>query len=397
MLPRIKIYFENGALGIVPPSLDGCLGIVATATAVATTFDLNKAYTLRKFDDLTALGITAANNASFYKIIQEFYDQAGDGTEVWVMGLPDTVKLSDMADKTQDYAKKLIQAAGGKIRGIVVSRTPASGYAFTAAGGVDPDVTLAITKAQALCEYAADTLFAPVFLVVEAYGYSGVAADLTDMAGAGITNRVGVFIGNTTGAGDNQAMGVIAGKIAASPVQRNIGRVKDGPLSPVKCYIKTTPAELADVNTIHDKGYITFRSYIGRAGYFFNDDSLAVKATDDYSHLTARRTIDKAFRICYDVLLDQLLDEIPVNADGTMQAPMVKTWQKLVENAIATQMTANGELSADATDPKDRGVQCFIDANQNIVSTSKMVVAVRVRPFGYPRYIDVYLGFQVVS
>lgn len=396
MLPRIKIYFQNGALNQVVPSADGTLGIVCTGVSVAATFLLATAYTLRSMDQLEALGVTDVNNASLYKIVKDFYDQAGEGTELWIMGLADTVKLSDMLDKTQDYAKKLVNAAGGKLRGVIVSRTPDSGYSMTPADGLDDDIALAITNGQAFSEYAADTLFAPLFVIIEGYGYTGTPGDLADLT-ALTDNRVAVFIGNTLGTGDNQAMGVIAGKIASIPVQRNIGRVKDGPLAPVKTYIKTTPTELADNIGIHDKGYITFRTYIGRSGYFFNDDPLATGQTDDYNHLTARRTIDKAFRIAYDVLLDQLLDEIPVNANGTMQAPMVKTWQMLVENAIATQMTANGELSADATDPKDRGVICYIDPNQNIVSTSKMVVSVRVRPFGYPRYIDVYLGFQIVN
>lgn len=396
MLPRIKIYFENGALNQVIPSADGCLGICCTGTAVAGTFALATAYTIRSLDQLLELGVTEENNASLYAIVKDFYAQAGTGTEVWLMAFPDTVKLSDMADQTQAFAKKLIQAASGKIRGIILSRTPAVGYTMTVTGGVDSDVALAVSNAQALGVYAGDVLFAPVFFVVEGYGYNGTAGDLTDLTQQQ-NNRVGIFIGNTTGAGDNQAVGIIAGKIAANAVQHNIGRVKDGPLVPLKAYVKATPAELADVTMLHDKGYITFRTYIGRSGYFFNDDSLATKVTDDYNHLTARRTIDKAFRIAYDTLLDQLLDAIPVNANGTMQAPQVKTWQMLVENAIATQMTANGELSADATDPKDRGVKCYIDPNQNVLSTSKMIVSVRVRPFGYARYVDVYLGFQVVA
>ena len=142
---------------------------------------------------------------------------------------------------------------------------------------------------------------------------------------------------------------------------------------------------------------MTLRTFVGRSGYFFSDDLLCTKVTDDYRSLTARRTIDKAYRIAYDTLLEELLDEIPVNTDGTMQVTQVKSWQGKVENAIALQMTANRELSADVTNPKDRGVECFIDASQNVVSTSKVIVRVRVRPFGYARYIDVYLGFKAIT
>jgi hypothetical protein len=59
-------------------------------------------------------------------------------------------------------------------------------------------------------------------------------------------------------------------------------------------------------------------------------------------------------------------------------------------------MTANGELSADVTDPKDRGVECFIDPTQNVISTSKVNIKIRIKPFGYARYIDIYLGFKAV-
>lgn len=396
MLPRIKIFFENGNLNAVVPSPDGVLGIVCTGAPVASTFALSTAYVLRSFAMLLALGVTEINNPSLYKIVKEFYDEAGDGTEVWIMCFPDTVLMSDLVDKDQLYASKLINAAAGRLRGIIVSRKPGVGYTPTITNGMDADVTLSKTNAQALAVNTASVKFAPIFVVLEGYAFSGVSADLTDLNSED-NNMVSVFIGSTIGSTTTQDIGTLAGRIAKSPVQRNVARVRDGALAPIRCFINTTPAELADVESIHNKGYITFRTYVGRSGYFFNDDFMATDGTEDFSHLTARRTIDKAFRICYDVLLSQLLDEIPVNANGTMQAPMVKTWQKLVENAIATQMTANGELSADVTDPKDRGVVCFIDSNQNIVSTSKMDVSVKVRPFGYPRYIDVHLGFQVVS
>jgi len=91
-----------------------------------------------------------------------------------------------------------------------------------------------------------------------------------------------------------------------------------------------------------------------------------------------------------------LLDEVSVNADGTLQVAIVKGWQADIEGAIARQMTANGELSADVANG-DSGVECYIDANQNLLSTSKLNVRIRVRPFGYPRYIDVYLGFTVIN
>ena len=107
--------------------------------------------------------------------------------------------------------------------------------------------------------------------------------------------------------------------------------------------------------------------------------------------MTARRTIDKAYRIAYAVLVNQLLDKLSVKSDGTLSQNDTVAIEQMVVNAITTNMTSSGELSDDG----DGGVQCFIDPAQDILATSKLKIELRVRPFGYARYIDVLLGFTV--
>lgn len=145
--------------------------------------------------------------------------------------------------------------------------------------------------------------------------------------------------------------------------------------------------------TIYDKGYVTPRAYVGRTGYFFTDDRTACDPTDDYAHLTSLRTIDKAARIAYDTLLDFMLSEIEINEDGTMQEPVIKSWQAEVENAINSQMTAKGELSS----INGSGCRCFIDPKQNVLQTSTVIMTIKVQPYGYARTINVDLGFLVTS
>ncbi|MEI6898263.1 MAG: DUF2586 family protein [Bacteroidota bacterium] len=396
MLPRVKIIFENGALGSVIPSPDGVLGVLCSGVTVSDTFVLATPYILKSFADLkNNLGITVDNNPNIVKFFTDFYAMAGDGTEVWLMAFADTVSMTEMVDTTQDYAMSLLKAANGRLRGLIVTRTPGIAYTPVIAHALDDDCETARLKAQQLAEYAANTLMAPVFAILEGRSFTGQSVSLADLTEEA-NNRVGILIGDTVVSSENACMGMLAGRIASIPVQRNIGRVKDGPIETVNAFLYDKKVENADPGSIHDKGYITLRTFVGRAGYFFSDDTLATAVDDDYRSLTARRTIDKAYRIAYDTLLDELLDEIPVNEDGTMQVTMVKSWQGKVENAIALQMTANGELSADVTNPNDRGVECFIDATQNVVSTSRVNARVRVRPFGYSRYIDVYLGFKAV-
>lgn len=405
-LPRVTIAFSNGALGTVVPSADGCMGVITSGVAVAGSpgIALKEAAYIDNFAELaTKYGITGtggdALNAPIVKFMTEFYNHAPNGTRVWFMLCVNTDIMATMVANgtTEDYAHKLRKAANGEIRGLFICKKPAS--VSTVANGFDPDVVAAYTAAQPM---AADgSMTPPIFCIIEGRDYNpavGTVPDLTALA----LNRVGVMVGDTvsTATGtvlNGAAMGILAGKLASSPVHRNIGRVKDGGIASATAYIKNLSVEAADYLSLYQKGYITFRSIVGKGGFFFCDDPLATSVTDDYAHITARRTIDKVYRIAYGVMIEKLLDEIYVNEDGTMQASVIKAWQGDVENAIALSMTANGELSADIAKPSDRGVRCFIDPAQNVVSTSKVIVQVRVRPFGYARWIDVNLGFQTVT
>lgn len=225
------------------------------------------------------------------------------------------------------------------------------------------------------------------------YGYAGDPAALKDLTETEY-NRAGVVLGDTAASSKNAAMGVVAGRIAASAVQRKISRVRDGALQPLTFYVGAEPAELADLETINDKGYITFRTFVGKAGYFITDDNLATTPEDDYRALTNRRVIDKAYRIAYAQLVEWLNDEVPVSKSGTLVPAWCSTVEADVEQAIETQMTAQGNLGNDQSDSSDTGVECKIDYDQNILATSQVKIGLRVKPNGYAKYIDVELGFK---
>lgn len=398
MLPYVKIEFQNGALGAISPSPDGLLGIVVSAVAVPETFELNKPYILNSYDDLATLGINATNNAPAEKVVKEFYNEAGTGTRVYIIGISNTVSMADSLDITisNSAARVLIETSQGAIRGIIISHTPASGYEPVITDGINEDVYNAIEKGQQLGEWAASQFFAPVFVIIEGRDYQGDPTQLRDLTKQ-TDNRVAVLIGDTEQGTNGAAMGLVAGRIAKIPVQRNIGRVKDGALATQNIFIHDISADLADVASLNEKGFIAFRSWVGRTGYFFTDDNLATLPTDDYKFLSLRRIIDKAYRVCYDTMVNEALDEVPTTTEGKMQPVYAKNIQGLIESAIANNMTANGELSTDPSDPNDRGVEVFIDLEQLVVSTGRIEVVVRVRPFGYARYVDIKLGFTVVS
>lgn len=395
MLPRVKISFKNGALGQVAEMADGCMGFLALgAKAVSNTFALGSAYKLGSVASLDALGVTEANNPLLYKNVKDFYAEAGNGSELWIMGLADSVTFTAALDKDSvNGARQLILASGGKIRAIAAFKTPASGYSPTIKNSLDNDVYTSIPKAQALGVWATEERYAPLLVLIEGYAYNGKPEELTDLRSMS-ANRVGVVIGDSSKESKNAAMGIVSGRIASSPVQRKISRVKSGALSAPEMYVGGTSADRADVEAVDGKGFVSFRVFVGKAGYFISDDPLAAPLSDDYGSISNRRVVDKAYRICYSTLLENLNDEIPISGDGKLSPAWCAAVEADVEKAAVSQMTANGNLGNDPADPDDTGVECVISRDQNVHASGKVVVGLRVKPSGYARYIDVNLGFK---
>lgn len=393
-LPRVKIQFLNGRLGTVGESPDGLMALICGASEVGK-LKLNMVYPVASMDDMAELGVTEANNATLYKQVKEFYDEAENGTKLILYPVSANTKVTDLCDYTkltEGFARDLITRQNGALRGIGVAGLNA-GSAADSANGLDPDVFTALPKAQQLAEWATSELYAPLFFVLEGRNYdaSEELKDLTEEK----YNRVAVVIGDTVRDSKGACIGTLLGRISSIPVQRNIGRVKDGSLFPLEMYVGTKKIEESggSICTIFEKGYIVPRKHVGRSGYYFVDAPMACNTADDYAYMPNRRVIDKAYRIVYDTMLEELLDELELNEDGTMQHAVIKSWQQMLENAINRKMTANGELSATEGD----GCKCYIDAKQNVVSTSKIAVTLMVRPHGYSRYIDVNLGFLVTA
>lgn len=417
MLPRVKIQFLNGQLGTVGESADGLMALIcgvyipdpenaenienaenAENNAEPLPMPLNSIYVIRSMDDLVALGVTSDDEryAVLYKQCKEFYDEAGSGVKLILYPVDSKTTVTDICDYTktaEGYARDLITRQNGALRGIgIAGVNTESGDDSTE--GLDPDVFTALPNAQQLAEWATTELYAPLFFAIAGDAYDPLR-ELKDLSSEAY-NRCLVVIGDTVKNSSNAAMGTLLGRIASIPVQRNIGRVKDGALFPLEMYVGAKKVEecSSEIAEIFDKRYIVPRKHVGRSGYYFADDQMACMPTDDYAHLANRRVIDKAYRIAYDTMLEELLDELELNEDGTLQHAVVKSWQQTLTNAINRQMTANGELSSDA---EGNGCVCYIDAKQNVVSTSRIVVTLKVRPHGYSRYIDVNLGFQVTN
>ena len=395
-LPRVKITFAEGNLGKVGDSPDGLVALMVSATAVGDTFELGKPYSIRSVDDLKTLKVTEKNNAVLVKHVREFFAEAEKGTEVYIYGVDKAKTMTELCTKgaSEDEAGellKLITLCKGRLRAVIIALDAQDEP--EAAEGIVADVLSAIPKAQETAEHATVELFAPLIVILEGRGFKRQGLkDITELG----CNRVGVFVGETRAEGKGAAVGLLAGRIAKSSVERNVGRVRDGKIGADALYLGGQPLETQTgaVADLYTRGYICPRQYVGRVGFFFCDDRLATSEADDYAHITARRTIDKAYRIAYDTLLSFLLDELELQEDGTLHPAVVRSWEQEVTGAIDRAMTAKGELSSDETS----GSGCrFEIAPTNVLSSSMVKAKLSVRPFGYARYIDVELGFTAVS
>jgi hypothetical protein len=101
--------------------------------------------------------------------------------------------------------------------------------------------------------------------------------------------------------------------------------------------------------------------------------------------LARGRVIDKAHILAYTTFVQVVDDEVPVNADGTLDAGFCKWLSQQIVNQVNNTMTANKEIS---------NISCYIDPAQNILSTNLLNVVLSITPVGYATDIVVSLGFS---
>lgn len=352
MLPYVKIDFKNGSLGGVEQMDDG------VTLAIMPGLNLDVDIDCQTYEDFVERADTESQQVS------AFFTEAGGKCRLIVSSL----------EPTEANIKALLSAYAGEVRQVVV----------------DGATSAMLNTLQAVGEWAANELYAPVMFFVSVGGVPPKTLGL---------NRVAV-VDTVTSAQENGValLWYAAGRSAQIPVQRSMARVKDGALTSTEFwYEEGGEAKLVDnlyAEGKHNNGFITVRTFQGKAGYYLSDDLMAAQASDDYALVPRRRTIDKAYRVAYKTLVEYIGDEIPVTADGTIPTAICKEIENNVERNIYSLMTVEGNLGVDTSNPNDKGVTCYVDPKQNVVATSRIDITLKVKPYGYTKYIEVKLGFD---
>lgn len=384
-LPNVTIKLENGNLGRVAQSDDGVAGLILTGAAVADKLALNEVYLINSSRDIARLGITAENNPLAHKELTAFYTETGDGAELYLLVVSEATLLSQMCSLEEGSPlKKLITYAKGRIRLVGINRLPSAEYsADTTETGIDKDVVTAATAAQSVGESFARKVM-PFRCLIPAAGWDGTTDKLYKPR-EGSTNRVGFVMACDDQANKTAAIGQMLGRAARISVNQSLARVKSGAIAAEGWLTNgKTPEECdAMLDLLDEAGYIIYRSFPKKNGYYPNDDHMGAPLSDDYSNLNYGRVADKAMIYAYTAYIEEIQEDIETDDEGNIPQEMCSYYERLIDNAVAVAM--QGEIS---------DFKSYVDPAQNVLSTRRMTVSCRIRPRGMLRDIIVNLGFE---
>lgn len=388
-LPNVNIVIGNGNMGNISLSDDGIAGLILTGAAVANKLELNKVYVLGSTLELAKLGITAETNPLAHKEITAFYNVAGEGAELHLLVVGEATTLTQMCSQDANSPlRKLVNSAAGRIRLVGINRNTPADYEMTAEKGLDADVITAIASAHAVAEDFL-TSIAPFRVLLPALGWDGQTDSLYKPR-EGSYNRVSVVMASDGKFGASKlysaAIGQVLGRAAKISVHQNLGRVRDGAIAP-KGYLtdgKTPEEHFSLMNLLEDAGYIFYRTFVGKNGYYLNGDATATDLADDYCFLSSGRVIDKAMVVTYRTYIDDILDNIQVDpAKGTIPVSICKSFEASIIRAVNTSM--GDEMSS---------FTAYIDPNQNILANGQMTITCKIVPLATLREITVNLSLN---
>jgi hypothetical protein len=380
-----------GQLNRTTPTEDAVVCMVLSGTAVAGKIALGEHKQIFSTDALTDLGITAANNALAYQDVLDFYANAGNGAELNIMLVSDATSLTDICDVTKDIGKKLLEAVDGRGVIFIANVKKPAGYTPTITDGLDNDVNTAVTKLQAMAvAYGLENN--PFIGVLPALGFA--TATIANLPLRSTFSNDYVALNTHCNKADGVvSMGWLAGWLAKCQVHQNIARVRFGKMSDSSFMPDGTPAKAlkAQWEALLNKGLIVGIKRGAKSGFFYNDDPCLTTIASDYSSISWNRTINKAHRIGFNILLEKLNDDVDVDAStGKIEGSLISDWESDVENEIRSQMAiAGANKKAEIS-----GVKCTIDPNSDIVN-DKIEATIDIVRKGQAKTINVRIGYVV--
>ena len=189
------------------------------------------------------------------------------------------------------------------------------------------------------------------------------------------------------------AIGALLGTVSLANVSENVGWVSKFNLASVDLDVLSfTTGDLysgisvATQDLLENRGWIFAKKYTGKAGSFWNDSPTATPATGDYAYVENGRTIDKAVRGVNVALTSFINAPLFVDPDTGKMTELTVSNFKNAASIPLEQMLIEGDLS---------GYEVVIDPDQNVLTTSKVELTIKLVPVGVARTIVVNIGYVV--
>lgn len=398
---NILIVKGQNGLGRRAPSKDMVSAIMFGGVAASGLGLDTTSPKLSRKEDAENLGIDEAydttNNVLVYHHIVEFFRKNPNG-ELYIRITGQGTLLAEMCDEFGDHLKNLLADVGGDVRQAGVVLNPATNYTPTLSGGLDADVLAAIPKAQVLAEAELGRK-RPLQILIEGRSFNGTVATATDLRTLDAEN-VHVTILADKSVADSHAIhagyasvGATLGVVSAAAVNESIGWTGKFDISDtanglyLEPYLssgaKASSVE-ADYDALTAKGYIYARNYVGQTGTYFDGFPTCQVTTSDYAWGQEQRVIQKAIRLAYDALFARINSPIQLDpSTGQMEVGIAKSFEQDAEDGLSI-MLQESEVS---------GVSAFVDTDQDVLGTGKVVVIIKIVSIATGRVIEVQLGF----
>lgn len=388
-LPNVNIQLGNGNIGSVSLSDDGIAGLILTGDE--SSMGLEETHVFSSTKDLQKYKINERTHPLVYKDISAFYATAGEGAELHVMIVPQEMSLTEICGNYDESPlNKLINSAAGRIRLVGINRNTPFDYEpqIMDDNGMDSDVITAISAANGVAQNAMGKI-APFVVFLPAYAWTGTTKPLYYPRESSYSNVSLVMASDGLLRGESYysaAIGQVLGRSAISPVNISIARVRDGAIAAKGFLMDGSRPEdhFSEWNLLHDAGYIFYRSYIGKNGYYLNDDATATATTDDYHRLSLVRVIQKAVVIAYKTYIDEILDSISIDPEtGYLSQPLCKSFEQSIIRSVGSQMA--NEIS---------GFTAYVNPEQDLITNGTLNIECRIVPTALLKEINVNLSFN---
>jgi hypothetical protein len=176
-------------------------------------------------------------------------------------------------------------------------------------------------------------------------------------------------------------IGAYCGKLAQRSVQQGPDAVRFGGISAATA-LKPDGINDGHIETLKNAGYVTARTFSGKNGIYITSGQMMSEAGSDYNLVERRRVMDKACRLIREAQLNYVNDDVSVGADGSPEG---------IEMLIAQ---SKNPLDIMKSDKEISDGYIVVPEGQNILSTNRLKMKVRIVPRGKLAYIENEIAYS---